>query len=108
MPNWTHANSGTLATDYYRESKGKEAANVFLAGKGLTLKSGDHNSASELCIEVVARRGQDNTTHSSDATIVNTANAAVNNLNIGNGFHKKQSDHSAGQTCVSVIANATT
>lgn len=103
--NWTHVNSGVYATDTYRESKANQAMQTLLAGKGLTLKSGDHLSAAELCIEAIARRGADNTTHSSDAGVLNTANLAVNQLKLGNGLHLSQSSHAAGSTCVATIAN---
>lgn len=105
--NWLHAQSGTLATDYYRESKGQQAMNTLDAGRSTTTKSGDHLSANELCIETISRLHFDNTKVVSDAAVVNNVINAVNNLRLGNGYHKKQSDHSGGNTCAAVIAAAT-
>lgn len=106
--NWQHANSGTYATDCYRESMANGAMNVLLAGKGNNPVSGTHLNANELCIECIVRLGADDKQHVSDAAKLDVANKAVNNLRLGNGYHKKQSDHSGGNTCASVIANATT
>src|SRR5689334_22679068 len=105
--NWKNPQSGVYATDFYRESKGQQARQALLAGKAVNTKNTDHLNANELCIEVIARRANDHATCASDAAIVNTANLAVNNLSLGIGYHKKQSDHSGGNTCAAVIAAAT-
>lgn len=104
--NWNKPQSGVLATDHYRESKGQQARQALLAGKAVNTVSGDHLNANELCVEVIARRAPF-AGSVSDAGVVDTVNKAVNNLSLGNGYHKKQSDHAGGNTCAAVIAAAT-
>ena len=99
--------SGTYAVDTYRQSKGDEAMNVLLAGHAQLAVSGTHASAGELCIEVIARIKGDNTHCVSDSAKVKTNNDAINNLRKGWGHHKAQADHGGGNTCVAVIAAAT-
>lgn len=104
--NWNKAQSGTLATDYYRESKAAEAMHALDAGRSTLCVSADHLNANELCIETIARKAFDNTKIGSDAATVKRVQDAVHNLRAGNGYHKKQSDHSSN-TCAAVIASAT-
>jgi hypothetical protein len=99
--------SGTYAIDNYRQSVGDGAAAVILAGRGQTLKSGDHKSAGELCVEVLVRRGNDNTTSVSSTAVQDVANKAVDALRRGDAHHKAQADHSGGNTCIAVIAAST-
>lgn len=101
------AGSGTLAVDFYRQSKGDQAMNVLLAGKGMNCGSSAHLSAGELCIEVIARLGSDNSQHASDNSKRDTANKAVDALKRGDGHHKAQGDHTGSNTCAAVIASAT-
>src|SRR5690348_13712558 len=101
------AGSGTRAVDDYRQSKGDEAMNTLLAGKGLKATSTTHLSSSELCVEVLARIKGDNTHCVSDATLLSTINKAVDNLRQGKGHHKAQADHTGGNLCITVIGNAT-
>ena len=105
--NWRNPQSGNIATDNYREGRGMAAANALSAGKSILCISTDHLNGNELCVEVIVRKGTDDRKTCSDATHVKTTIDAVNNLRLGNGFHKKQSDHSGGNTCAAVIAAAT-
>jgi hypothetical protein len=105
--NWNKPQSGTLAVDYYREGRGLAAANVLTAGKAVLCVSGDHATANELCVEVIARKGTDPAKCASDSAHLKTVTDAIHNLRAGNGFHKKQSDHSGSNTCAAVIAAAT-
>lgn len=104
--NWRNPQSGTYATDCYRESKAMEAAQTLNVGHSVVCLSTDHLSGSELCTEVIARKKGDNTKCVSDAAHTKSAIDAVNNLRAGNGYHKKQSDHGGGNTCAAVIAAA--
>jgi hypothetical protein len=99
--------SGTRAVDDYRQSKGDEALNTLLAGHGMKATNTTHLNSGELCVEVLARLKNDNTHCVSDAVLMNTINGAVNNLIAGKGHHKAQGDHSGGNLCITVIANAT-
>ena len=105
--NWNKPQSGTFATDFYRESKANQAMQALDAGRATRTVSGDHASASELCIETISRLHNVDTKIASDSATVKTVIDAVHNLRQGNGFHKKQSDHAGGNTCAAVIAAAT-
>lgn len=103
-----HTGSGTFAVDAYRDSLAAAAVAVLSAGHAYRCVSGDHLSG-ETCTGVIARIGGTNPAKyaGSDPTVNSVIQSAVLNLRNGIGVHKASADHSGGNFCAQVIANAT-
>lgn len=102
-----HSGSGTFATDAYRDSLAAAAVAVLSAGHAYRCVAGDHLSG-ETCTGTIARIAGTNPAKAagSDALANSVIQSAVLNLRAGIGTHKASADHSGGNFCAQVIANA--